>query len=89
MNEAKIKFLREGLEVILKDIIDSMPESPTLVGIGIGVVYIPAGDRGKSQVVTCYRTDESFSHQDADVVRDIGESFLEQGGIGVISLKGN
>jgi hypothetical protein len=89
VNDKKIKFLREGLEQVLADIIKHMDDTdtPTLVGIGTGVVYIPKGDRGLPQVVTGYRTDEEFAHQDADVLRDVGESFLAQSGVVVMDIK--
>jgi hypothetical protein len=81
VNDKKIKFLREGLEQILADMARSMPDSPTIVGIGIGVVYIPVGTEGKSTVVSGYRIDECYTHQDSEVLQDIGETFLNHGGI--------
>lgn len=87
MNDKKKKFLREGLEVILDDIINSMPDNPTFVGIGIGVVYIPVGERGDSQVVSGYRIDDNFMHQVDSMLKDIGETFLHHGGVIVLPIE--
>lgn len=87
MNDKKIKFLREGLEQILRDMAGSMPDSPTIIGVAVGVVYIPVGVAGKSTVVTGYRIDDAYTHQDSEVLRDIGETLLSYGGILVMPPK--
>ena len=87
MDSTKAKFLRDGLEAVLKDIIESMPDSPTFIAVGIGVVYIPVGKRGISQVVSGYRIDDNFAHHTDDALRDLGEVFLAHSGMTLLSTK--
>jgi hypothetical protein len=88
MNDEAKKFLREGFEAILEDIVKGIPQdNPPLIGVAVGVVYIPVGDRGKSTVLTGFRINDNFGHQEGDFLRDVGECLLNQAGFMVIGIK--